>query len=407
VRFLFVHQNFPGQYLHIIRHLLTDPANEVVFISEPNEAHIPGVRRVSYDMNRAARPELHPNASDYERCAMRAEKVAAVARTVRQLGFTPDIIIGHHGWGELLNLQDVWPHAPILGYFEYYYHTTGSDVDFDPEFTVAERSHAAIRAMNIVNHLALSMDQHGQTPTRFQRDVYPPWARPQIRLLAECADLETCRPDPTAGSRDFTIGDFTVRPGDRLITYVARNLEPYRGVHVMLRALPAIMAARPDVKVVMVGGDEVSYGARIVNTTWRELFLRQLEGQIDHARLLMPGQVKYDVYRRLLQRSDAHVYLTYPFVASWSLREALATGCAVIGADVAPVREFITHGRNGLLTPALDPNQLAQQVLNLLEDPTLGKQLSRGARRYAESHLAMAQHIHAFEARIAQIVGGG
>ena len=261
--------------------------------------------------------------------------------------------------------------------------------------------------MNIINYLALSMDQHGQTPTRFQRDAYPPWARPQIQILPECADLAACRPDPQAGLAPFTIGDFTVHPGEKLITYVARNLEPYRGVHIMLRALPAIMAARPDVKVIMVGGDEVSYGARIVNTTWRELFLGQLAGRIDLNRLLMPGQIGYDIYRRLLQRSDVHVYLTYPFVASWSLREALATGCAVIGADVAPVREFITPGRNGLLTPALDPDALAQQVLSLLESPDLTRRLRQGARRYAEQHLAMPQHIQAFEQRVTEIVGAG
>jgi glycosyltransferase involved in cell wall biosynthesis len=405
VRYLFVHQNFPGQYLHIIRHLLKDPANEVVFISEPSELRIPGVRRVGYDMPRERPAGLAYAVSEYHWATMRAERVAAVARNIRALGFTPDIIIGHHGWGELLNLEDVFRGTPILGYFEFYYHPTGNDVDFDPEFTVPDRSYAAIHAMNIINHLALSMGQHGQTPTRFQHGVYPAWARPQIKVLPECTDLDVCRPDPLARMSRFRLGGFEVAPGERLITYVARNLEPYRGVHVMLRALPAIMAARPDVKVVMVGGDEVSYGPKLVNLTWREFFLRDLAGQIDMSRLLMPGQIAYADYLRLLQRSDAHVYLTYPFVASWSLREALACGCTVIGADVAPVREFITDGRNGLLTPALDPKRLAERVLEVLETPKLARRLSQGARSYAERRLAMEIHVAAFEQRIAEVAG--
>jgi glycosyltransferase involved in cell wall biosynthesis len=405
VRFLFLHQNFPGQYLHIVRHLLADRDNDVVFISEPNANVIAGVRRVSYQMPKLEPQGMHVDARDFNRAAWRAAATAACARNLRALGFTPDIIIGHHGWGELLDLPDVWPGVPMLGYFEFYYSHTGQDVGFDPEFPTGEDQFSRIRAMNVVNLLALSLEQHGQTPTQWQYTRYPEWLRGQIRVLPEGARLDICRPDAKVRAEPLTIGKFTIAPKDRLVTYVVRNLEPYRGFHVIMRALPDLLRARPDVKVVMVGGDDVSYGARLAGTTWREHMQKELAGKYDASRVLMPGQVPYETYLRLLQRSDAHVYLTYPFVPSWSLREALACGAVVIGADVEPVREFITDGRNGLLAPPLDPKRLGELILTVLEDDRLARRLRSGARRFAERHLDMATHIAAYEAIIGELTG--
>jgi len=405
MRFLFVHQNFPAQYLHIVQHLAANPAHDVVFASEISDASLPGVRRVCYEYGRRGRVDVHPYVRDWEAAVQRADRVAGLARNLSALGFKPDIIIGHHGWGEMLHLADFWPDVPMLGYFEFYYRPTGLDVNFDPEFPMPAHYEPSVRAMNTVNHAALALGRHGQTPTKFQLNAYPEWARAQIRLLPEGARLDQCRPDPLIRQAEMTINDLHIAPDDRLITYVARNLEPYRGFHVMMRALPALLAARPDVKIVLVGGDDVSYGAKLEGETWREHFTRHLPPGTDMSRVCMPGQVPYDVYLKLLKRSDAHVYLTYPFVASWSLREALACGCVVVAADVEPVREFVTDGRNGRLIRPLDPAHLSATVLDLLEDPAQAKRLRHGARRYAEQTLDMNQHIAAFESRIAELVG--
>jgi glycosyltransferase involved in cell wall biosynthesis len=404
VRYLFVHQNFPGQYLHFIRHLLKTETNEIVFLSEPNQNHLTGVRRVIYQKPAVAR-SVHANLRDTDAAIRRAEAAGVLARNLKNLGFTPDIIIGHHGWGEMLDLGDVWPGVPMLGYFEFYYQTNGQDVNFDPEFPMGPEHFPRIRAMNIINHLALALGQHGQTPTRWQLTRYPAWAQAQIRVLPEGADLSVCRPNPTIRSQPFILGRLHVSPHERLVTYVARNLEPYRGFHVMMRALPELLRARPDVKVVLVGGDEVSYGSRLAGTTWRAHFQRELAGRYDAARVLLPGQLSYADYLRLLQRSDAHVYLTYPFVASWSLREAMACGAAIVAADVEPVREFITDRRQGLLTAPLDAHALAENILLLLEDAGLNQRLRRAARRHAERHLDMQTHLAAFAARVAELTG--
>ena len=404
MRYLFIHQNFPGQYLHFLRHLATDPANEMVFISEPNVNAIESVRRVLYQAPKPDQEPVHQVARDFDLAARRAETVAGMAANLKRLGFVPDIVIGHHGWGELLDIRDVFPDSPVLGYFEFYYATDGQDVGYDAEFPITPDRFPRIRAMNVVNHLALTMNQHGQSPTEWQRTRYPDWAQRQIRLIREGARLDVCRPKPAARREDFAIGEFRVSPNEKLVSYVARNLEPYRGFHVMMRALPDLLA-RPDVKVVMVGGDEVSYGARLAEGTWRERMQKEMAGKYDEKRVLMPGQIPYDTYLRLLQRSDTHVYLTYPFVASWSLREAMACGCAIVAADVESVAEFIAHGRTGLLVPGLDAKMLARTVLEVLEDDKLNRRLRANARRYAERHLDMKDYLARMDATVAELTG--
>jgi glycosyltransferase involved in cell wall biosynthesis len=405
VKYLFVHQNFPGQYVHLIRHLTADPANEVMFISEPNNNSMPNVRRLYYLKPNPDQEKVHPCARDFDLASYRAEAVANCAANLARLGFRPDIILGHHGWGELLGIVDVWPEVPLLGYFEFFYETTGQDVDFDPEFPMPRHRYPKIRAMNLVNLAALSLRQHGQTPTQWQLTRYPEWARRDIRVIREGARLDLCKPDPSARRRSFSIGGFTVSPRDRLVTFVARNLEPYRGFHIMMRALPALLAGRRDLKVIIVGGDDVSYGAKPAQGTWREHYQREMHGRYDESRVLLPGQIPYEVYVAMLQRSDVHVYLTYPFVASWSLREALACGCAVAGADVEPVAEFITDGENGILVPPLDPEAVAAGVLSLLGDSRRRKRLQENARAYAEKHLDLNDTIAAMLALIGELTG--
>ena len=407
MRYLFVHQNYPGQFIHLVRRLLAQERHDIVFIGEPNTNTIPGVRRIVYPP--PSRPALppHPDAQDFAHAMARAQAVARAAAELKQLGFTPDIIIGHHGWGELLNLHDVWPDVPLLGYHEYYYALDQQDVGFDPEFPVTPAAYPVIRAKNAVNLLALTNPGYGQTPTRFQLETYPAWAQNNIHLLPEGVRLDLCRPKRRSkgGQPDTVIGGIPIAARDKLVTFVARDLEPYRGFHIIMRALPQLLKARPDVRIVLAGGDGASYGAKLLGTTWREHLLGQLGSQIDPNRVHFPGRLDYASYVRLLQRSDAHVYLTYPFVASWSLREALACGCALVCSDTAPVREFITAGHTGRLTPFLDPVGLATQVAEVLEGGPAVTQMRAHARAWAETNLSMVDYLSNYEALIARLTG--
>ena len=344
-----------------MRHLVAAKRHEVVFISEPSPHEIQGVRKVPYARPKLDIPETHTAARELDNGVRRAEAVYRIAFGLKHLGYTPDIIIGHHGWGEMLNLRDLWPDTPMLGYMEFYYQHNNADVGFDPEFPCSSLDFPRIRAKNAINHIALHLGATGQTPTKWQLSTYPDWARPNIELIWEGVDLKTCRPDPAACKNTLKIGDMVIKPTDKLVTYVSRDLEPYRGFHVMMRALPAMMRARRDLKVVMIGGDGVSYGsAPHQGGNWREVMLSEVGKDIDPSRVVFPGRVPYSIYLSALKRSDAHIYLTYPFVASWSMREAMAIGCPIIGGDTEPVSEFIRHGKNGLLTPCLEPATLAR-----------------------------------------------
>lgn len=404
MKFLFVHQNFPGQFLHIVRHLVQAKRHEIVFITEPNANEIRGVRKVPYMKPPMSSPDTHVAARELDGGARRAEAVWRVGMNLNGLGFRPDIIIGHHGWGEMLNLVDVWPGVPMLGYFEFYYNPEKADVGFDPEFPADRTDFPRIRAKNAINHIALNLGQHGHSPTKWQKSTYPDWAQKQINLLWEGVNLDLCRPDPSARHATLKVGDMTVGPRDKLVTFVSRDLEPYRGFHVMMRTLPHLMRARKDVKVVMVGSDGVSYGVMPPQGgTWRDLMMKEVGDTIDRSRVVFPGRVQYELYLSLLKRSDAHVYMTYPFVASWSLRESLAMGCAVIGSATQPVEEFITDGRNGLLTSFFDPRALSDRILEVLENKALDARLRTNARKYAEKNLAMDDYITNYRTLIEQL----
>ncbi|HUW81055.1 MAG TPA: glycosyltransferase [Acidocella sp.] len=410
MNFLFVHQNFPGQYLHIVRSLIADNiardgTHEIVFMTEPNKNHMNGVRKVTYSRPPSVSTSVHLDAREFEMATRRGQAAYKGAMQIKALGFVPDIIIGHHGWGEMLNLVDAFPGVPILGYFEFYYRIDGTDVNYDPEFVMQQERYSAVRGKNCVNLLALALEQYGQVPTRWQHSTYPEWAQKQIRIIEEGVNLDICKPAPGIAKKTVTVGNLTVTPKQKLVTYVARNLEPYRGFHTLMRALPKILQERPDVIVSVVGGDEISYGAPAPKGTWRETMMQEVGSGIDPKRVHFMGKVSYEDHITLLQRSDAHIYLSYPFVASWSLREALAVGCAIVGGDTETVTEFIKHDENGLVVPTRDHNALADTVLHILKDTKHAARLRAGARAYAEKHLDMADYITRYRANIEDITG--
>jgi glycosyltransferase involved in cell wall biosynthesis len=404
MRYLFVHQNFPAQFVHILRHLAAQQQHDLVFLTENRGNALPGVRKIFHGLPQAPGRTTHRDARDFELATIRADGTAMAAQKLKSLGYQPDIIIGHHGWGEMLNMKDVWPDVPLLGYQEYYYHERGKDVGFDPEFPLAPQEFARVRAKNALNLLTLTNPGHGFTPTHFQQQTYPVWARDNITVLHEGVNLDVCKPEPKLRQRAVSLGGYKIAPADKLVTYVVRDLEPYRGFHIMMRALPRILRERPDVRVILVGGDLVSYGVRPPEGTWRKTMLDELGSALDLSRVHFTGRVPYETYVKILQRSDTHVYLTYPFVASWSLREAMATGCAIVASDTEPVHEFITHRKTGLLVPFLEPARVAEGVLKMLEDDALNRRLRRAARTWAEQHLRMDDYLAGYERLIAKVI---
>jgi glycosyltransferase involved in cell wall biosynthesis len=365
-RVLFVHQNFPGQFRRIALHLAGDPDYEVLAIGKQGCPQLAGVRTLTYTLHRRPTAAAHAYAKPYEAGILHGQAVLRLLQKLKVRGFVPDVIVAHAGWGETLFVKDIFPATRLIHFSEYYYHAKGADVGFDKEFPVGLNDVARVRAKNALQLLNLENCDIAVAPTQWQKSLHPQAYQHKIELIHEGIDTDLMRPDPQAS---FTLPSGKVlRPGDPVVTYVARNLEPYRGFHVFMRALPEILARNPECDIVIVGGDGASYGSLPKDAPdWRTKMLREVA--IDPARVYFLGQIPYASYRKLLQVSAAHVYLTYPFVLSWSMLEAMACSCLVIGSNTAPVREVIRDRENGVLVDFFDGEALARSVTKALAAP--------------------------------------
>lgn len=404
MRILFVHQNFPGQFPHLAPALAARGHEVLALTDEKNQRPSP-VQTLRYKA-----PEPVTGASALGRTyADYAERGLLAARGARALrdrhGFSPDIIIGHPGWGETLFLREIWPEAKLLVYAELMYRTRGHDVGFDPEIS-PDRDETRFLTVARSAHLVQAMVQADAAlaPTRYQADSFPPELRGKIAVIHDGIDTDRVRPDPQA-SLTLPSGD-VLRAGDEVLSYVSRSLEPYRGFHSFMRALPKVMAARPGARVVIVGAEGVSYGGAPADApSWKAKLLAELEGRLDLSRLHFLGRVPYADYLSLLQVARVHCYLTYPFVLSWSLTEAMAAGAYVVASDTEPVRELIREGENGRLAGFFDREGLSAALVRGLQGDPWANRLREAARRtILEGYDLRA---HSLPRQIAWVESGG
>jgi len=388
MKILFIHQNFPGQFIHLAAALAKDSRNRVVALGM-NDRPVPkGVEFRRYSLLRPAESSTHPLLREQESHVLRAEACASAAFQLKQGGFEPDIIVAHPGWGEALLIKDVFPNARIVIYCEYFYALEGQDVGFDPEDPpLSFQQKAKLRLKNTTNLLSLQIADAAISPTVWQRSTYPEWARSKIEVIHEGIDTERLTYQPAASLRWRRLDkEHQIAVGDEVFTYVARNLEPVRGFHTFMRALPNILRQRPHAQAVIVGGDEVSYGASPVAGTWRQELLNEIAAHTDLNRIHFLGKIAGSDYCKLLSISRVHTYLTTPFVLSWSMLEAVLSGVHVIASDTAPVREF-AHYDNLELTNFFDHEALSKKVIYQLsrEDSHRVKHANAGALSLTET----------------------
>jgi glycosyltransferase involved in cell wall biosynthesis len=365
---------------------------------------VPGVRVIRYAPKRGTTPGVHPWVAETETKVVRGEAAATAALALRDQGFHPDVICAHPGWGEALFLKDVWPDARMLAFIEFHYAVRGFDVGFDPEYPFMGLEQAAqLRMKNTVNLLSLDMCDWGLSPTLFQRSTVPAQYRDKISVVHDGVDTEILRPNP-----DIRIAlnekGLALSPQDEVITFVNRNLEPYRGYHTFMRALPEIQRRRPRAHVLLIGGDGVSYGSAPKDgISYRQKYLAEVGRSLDLSRIHFLGNVPYGTFIAVLQLSSAHVYLTYPFVLSWSMLEAMSIGAPVIGSATPPVTEVIEDGVNGLLVDFFSPGQIADAVDRVLDHPDRMQALRDRARRtiverYDTATICLPRHLSLVDA---------
>lgn len=383
MKILFVHQNFPGQYKHLAPALAAQ-GHEVTALGMADRVRMPHVRYVRYGVARGSSKDAHPWVLDFEAKVIRGQACLRAAAQMAAQGYRPDLICAHPGWGEALFLKELWPDATQLHYLEFFYQSQGQDMGFDPEFGVPDlAARARLTAKNANNLLNLSLMDAGVCPTEWQWSTLPARYHSSVQVIHDGIDTALLQPNPgvSVTLQDDQGRALRLAASDQLVTYVGRNLEPFRGYHQFMRALPAILKACPEARAVIVGGDGVSYGAAPEQGSWKNRFLEEVRGQLDMSRVHFVGKLPYSTFVQVLQRSTVHVYLTYPFVLSWSLLEAMSLEAMVVASDTAPVREVIRDGHNGWLVDFFQPEALAERVVQCLRDAPSLLNLRRAARQ--------------------------
>lgn len=387
MRVLLIHQNFPGQYKHL-GPALAARGDEVVALTPKvkKPATWKGIRVIPYHIKRSSSKDAHPWMIDLETKVIRAEACYDGAMRLKEAGFEPDVILAHHGWGESMFLKDVWPNARVGLYCEFYHLADYPYMNFDPEFEKggSSKDPLRLRIRNLNNHLHFDFAEAGISPTYFQANTFPQPFRDKIQVLHDGVDTDLLVRNENAQLK-LDNGQVLTRD-DEVVTFINRNLEPYRGYHVFMRALPEILKRRPNAQIVMLGGDDVSYGARAPKgQTWKQIFIDEVRAQIsdqDWTRVHFLGRVPYDRFLSMVQVSRVHVYLTYPFVLSWSLLESMSTQSAILASDTPPLHEAIKDGETGILTDFFDHHELVNKLDIMLDDKEQRERLGKNARDF-------------------------
>ena len=402
MKILIIHNEFPGQFGPLIQALGGCSQHELVGIHPTNRHYdiSPEIPTYSYPTERGG--EEGPLDRRVLEAFRNGRAVARALLSLKARGFSPDVVLGHLGWGETLYIKEVFPDVPLIGYCEFFHGVRGKDADFDPEIFVPDFDDVLrIRTMNAVEALGLTGMDVGISPTLWQKGTFPEIFHRKIRICHEGVDLRKFAPQSDPSFR-LPSGRILGRK-DEVVTFATHHLEPHRGIHAFLRALNRVLEARPSAQILMAGKDQVSYGRGAPEgTTWREHFMREAAVTSDRVHYL--GHLDESQYRALLGVSRVHVYLTVPFVLSWSLIEAMAMGCTIVGSDTAPVREVIERGINGDLVDFHNPGMLADKVIDILADPQKYRHFGSNARKTAEARFDRDKSIHQYLSLFNEII---
>ena len=379
MRILFVHQNFPGQFPHLAPALSARGHDVSALTVAGNKRPSPvPVFHYTYQKPNFERA-ISRHVGNFADRAERGAAVALAAEKLRANGYVPDLVFGHFGWGETLYLKNVWPSSKLALYAEFFYHPRGLDADFDPEI---QRPSLATNIVTTTLQAPLLLAMHtadaALAPTRWQAQTFPAHFQERISVIHEGIDTERLRPTAQA---QITVGSHIFRPGDEVLTFVSRNLEPYRGYHIFMRALPEVLRARPNAHVIIVGGQEAGYGPlHASRKPWKQIFLDEVKDRLDLKRVHFVGTIPFPSFVNLMSVTRVHAYLTYPFVLSWSMLEAMSAGALVVGSATPPVEEILRHGSNGLLVDFFDWQQWSATLIEALAEPDKFSALRQAAR---------------------------
>ena len=399
MRVLFLHNNFPAQFGALARYM-SRHGHDVTYGTSWQGTAPEWLRMVRYRPHRKVGKEQHPYLAFVESAVLNGQALARVGWKMKDQGYSPDLIVAHSGWGPGLYVRDIWPDARYLGYFEWYYRSKGADLGFLDAVTRDDEHRVSTRNAAILLDIARS--NWGLVPTAYQASQFPDLLRRKLTVQHDGVDTDYFAPQP---GRRLTLPDLDLSHVEEIVTYVARGMEPYRGFPQAMTAFAEVLRRRPRAHVVVVGEDRVAYGRRLPDgDTYRKKALRELD--FDRNRIHFTGRLPRNLYREVLLASSAHVYLTVPFVLSWSMIEAMSAGCLLLASDTEPVREVIRAGENGLTVDFFDTNALAERICDVLDHPDEYAHLREGARRTATESYPAARLVPQ-RARLLEAVADG
>ncbi|MCP4385233.1 MAG: glycosyltransferase [Hyphomicrobiales bacterium] len=405
MRYLFIHQTIPGQFPHLAKSLANDPNNRVVFLTRFGTEELPGVETIRYRVKPQSGP-THPQLQNLQNGVVAAEAVAeTLLRLETDHSFRPDLIYAHPGWGETLFVKEIFPDVPVIHYAEYYYHTLGSDSFATPDEVPVFADYMRLTMKNAVNLMSLDLCDRAVTPTKWQLRQQPETYRNKISVIHDGIDTTIAKPNPATV---LQIPDGTrLSHGDEVVTYINRNLEPVRGMFTFAEAADAIARKRPNCRFLVVGSETGRYYGPVPpkGQSYREMAVARLGAARD--RCFFMGKLPYPDFIRVLQVSAAHVYLTRPFVLSWSMLEAMSAGCVVIGAASPPVAEVISDDENGLLVDPFSAEELAERIDEALEDKQRMREIAGAARQTILDRYDLEMCLRAQEELIADTLAAG
>ncbi|HEY8668366.1 MAG TPA: glycosyltransferase [Tepidisphaeraceae bacterium] len=388
---LYVHPNYPAQFGHIAKLLAAKPGWRCTFVSRTADGFDGGVEKMQHQPSGGATQTTHFCSRTFENSVWQCD---AVYRALKDRpDIRPDLIVGHSGFGSTLFLRELYPKTPIINLFEYYYrpHEPDDDMDFrsDLGWKLDDMQYARARCRNAMLLLDLQNCHAGYAPTRFQKSRFPPEYQPKLRVIFDGIDRGIYHghdgalrpPIPQRAAR--TIGGVQVGPTTRIVTYVSRGFESMRGFDIFMRCAKRIAEQFPDVIFIVVGSDRVAYGGDEGylegKKTFKEWVLAREE--FDLSKFAFVGRLEPGELARLLASTDLHIYLTAPFVLSWSMMDAMSCGAVVLGSDTPPVREMIANGENGLLVDFFDVEGMAERAVEVLLNPEAFRRLGEAAEQ--------------------------
>jgi len=378
MRILFLHPNFPAQFRHLAAALGKERGHQVVFGTKRKEGEIAGVYKALYEVTREANPQTHHYVKTLENAVLQGQAVYRLAEKLKSEAFIPDIVYGHSGWGPTLLMKDAFAKAKLLCYFEWFYNARGSDADFDPSDPLSADDIARIRFKNAPILSDLYTCDRGLSPTLWQKQQFPSEFQNKITVLHDGIDTNFFQPEPGTKLVIPRI-ELDLSEVDEIVTYVARGMEPYRGFPQLIETIAILQERRPNCHFVIVGENRVAYGKNLPEgKNYKDVMLEKFP--LDLSRVHFTGYLAYSEYLKVLKASSVHIYLTRPFVLSWSMLEALSTGCLIVGSNTAPVKEVIQDGVNGLLVDFFSPKEIADRVEEVLNHPDRMAQIREKAR---------------------------